>query len=266
MFARLPKYSRPIAGIVALTVLAGCSSDLTGSNSHMVQLSFSTRPGAVVTANSVAGDVLVGPANELTLTSVKLVFSKIELDRAGSADCVGEAEREDDNHEARRGDDCEDVVRDPLLVDVLKADFQPVISIPLPDGTFSQLEAKLAPAKAQAVTFNGANPDLVGRSVLVTGFIGADRKPFTFSSAMRTNLEMGFDTPLIIDDATKNVTIGIDVRNWFLDAAGAVIDPSVPGNQQRIENNIRRSFHAFEDQNEDGEDHHEGHHGNDDGR
>ncbi|MFN2635686.1 MAG: hypothetical protein ABR585_01480 [Gemmatimonadaceae bacterium] len=263
MTIRLIQYLKPLSGIVALTIGA-CSSDLTGATRHMVQLSFSTKPAAL-TANPVAADVTVGPASELTLTSVKLVFGKIELDRSANADCVGEVEREEDNHEARHGDDCADVLRDPLLVDVLKADFQPVITIPLPAGTFSELEAKLEPAKDRAIDFNAANTDLVGRSVLVTGLIGADRKPFTFVSAMRANVEMDFDTPLIIDDATKNVTIGIDVRNWFLDSSGSVIDPSVASNQQRIENNIRRSFHAFEDENEDGEDHHEGHHGNDDG-
>jgi hypothetical protein len=67
----------------------------------------------------------------------------------------------------------------------------------------------------------------------------------------------------------ENATVSIDVSKWFLSSDGAAIDPTVatPGssNQSLIENNIRRSFHAFEDDNERGEDHHEGYNGNDDG-
>jgi len=63
--------------------------------------------------------------------------------------------------------------------------------------------------------------------------------------------------------------VAITVVGGFLSAGGAVIDPSTatPGSASmvQIENNIRRSFHAFEDDDERGEDHHEGHHGNDDG-
>jgi len=63
--------------------------------------------------------------------------------------------------------------------------------------------------------------------------------------------------------------VAIDVRSWFLNSDGSAIDPNTatPGSVSllRIENNIRRSFHAFEDDDERGEDNHEGHHGNDDG-
>jgi hypothetical protein len=91
-----------------------------------------------------------------------------------------------------------------------------------------------------------------------------------FTSPVRARVEMEFDPPLVIDATTKNATIAIDVRNWFLNSDGSVIDPTTatPGSTalQQIEQNIRRSFHAFEDDNESGEDHHEGHNGNDDGQ
>jgi hypothetical protein len=80
---------------------------------------------------------------------------------------------------------------------------------------------------------------------------------------------MDFDPPLVIDATTKNATVAIDVRKWFLNPDGTMIDPTTATagsmNLSQIENNIRRSFHAFEDEDEDGEDNHEGHHGNDDG-
>ena len=270
---RPAQYAKPFVGIATLAILASCSSDLTGNNRHNVQLSFTTNATiSGATANRVAADLVVGTDNELVLQKVQLVFGKIELDRHGTADCVGDVENEDDN----RGDDnnadvnheCEELELDPLLVDVPVDDaLHPVINVPLPEGTFADLEAMLEPARDRFTAFNAANPNLVGKSVRVEGtFKGT---PFVFSTPVRAKLEMEFDPPLVIDATTKNATVAIDIRKWFLNSSGAAIDPTTatPGsaNLLQIENNIRRSFHAFEDDDEDGEDHHEGHNGNDDG-
>lgn len=276
MFSIMPANPRSLACVAALSALAACSSDLTGTNRHPVRLSFTTNVGAASAANRTSADLLVGPSNELVLQKVQLVFGKMELDRAGASDCVGEAEAEDDHDAAggsgdEHGDmelECEDVSRDPVLVAVPLDDaLHPVINVPLPDGTFRELEAKLEPARDRFTAFNAANPDLAGKSVRVEGTFNGT--PFVFSSPVRARLEMEFDPPLVIDETTKNATVSIDVRNWFLNADGSVIDPTTatPGSSSRqmIEGNIRRSFHAFEDDEERGEDNHEGHHGNDDG-
>lgn len=265
------RFTRPIACIAALMTMVACSSDVTGGNRHPVQLSFTTNVGVSSAANRVAADLVVGESSELVIQKVQLVFGKLELDRTGTPDCVGEAEADDDTGGDDRGrhqDGCEDVSRNPLLVDVPVDDaLHPVINVPLPAGTFQELEAKLEPARDRFTDFNTANPDLVGKSVRVEGTFNGT--PFVFSSALRSKLEMEFDPALVIDETTKNATVSIDVRKWFVNADGAVIDPTTatPGsdNQQLIENNIRRSFHAFEDDEERGEDHHDGHHGNDDG-
>ena len=272
MTVSLLKYTKPLAGIAALGILAACSGDLTGANLHPVKLSFTTHAAVAASANRVAADLVVGAADELVLQKVQLVLRKIELDRTGTADCAGEIENEDDSgnddRAGRKEDGCEEVIRDPILIDVPVDDaLHPAITVPLPAGAFSELEAKLAPARETATQFNLSNPDLVGKSVRVVGtFKGT---PFVFTSSVRSKLEMEFDPPLVIDATTKNATISLDVRKWFQNSSGALIDPSSapPGstNLAQIENNIRRSFHAFEDDHERGEDHHEGHNGNDDG-
>jgi hypothetical protein len=75
---------------------------------------------------------------------------------------------------------------------------------------------------------------------------------------------MSFNPPLVIDATTTNATVSIDVSKWFLDSSNNVIDPNsaTPGSAalQQIEDNIRRSFHAFEDDAESGIDDHSGHH------
>lgn len=265
MTAHRIQYTRPLAGIAALITLAACSSDLTGGNKHPVQLSFTTNATVTGAANRVAADLVVGPASELVIQKIQLVFGKIELDRTGAADCVAEDESGDDH--PNMGEECEDVTLNPILVDVPVDDaLHPAINIPLAAGTYAQLEARLRPARANATDFNTANPNLVGKSVRVAGtFKGT---PFVFTSSVNAKLEMEFDPPLVIDATTKNATVSINVSKWFLNSDGAAIDPTMatPGssNLSQIENNIRRSFHAFEDDHERGEDHHEGH-GNDDG-
>jgi hypothetical protein len=271
MTVYLPQYTKQLAGIAALYVLAACSGDVTGGNMHPVKLSFTTNAAASVSANRVAADLVVGAADELVLQKVQLVLRKIELDRSGAADCTGQIETDDNGPDdsGHMEEGCDEVVRDPILVDVPVDDaLHPAFTVPLPAGSFSELEAKLAPARATSTQFNTANPDLAGKSVRVAGtFKGT---PFVFTSSVRSKLEMEFDPALVIDETTKNATISLDVRKWFVNSSGAVIDPSAaaPGssNLAQIESNIRRSFHAFEDDNERGEDHHEGHHGNDGGK
>ena len=266
MTVRFLQYSKPVLGVAIISAIAGCSSDVTGANRHPVQLSFTTKAVVAPAINGFAADLVAGPAGELVLKKVQLVFRKIELDRSGERECIPEAEDADDD--SPHHGECEDVMHQPVLVDVPVDDaLHPVINVPLPAGTFSELEAKLAPARERSTAFNAAHPDLVGKSVRVEGTFNGHG--FVFTSAVRRSLELDFDPPLVIDETTKNATISFDVRKWFLNSSGQVIDPTnaTPGSTslQQIEDNIRRSFHAFEDDDERGEDHHEGHNGNDDG-
>jgi hypothetical protein len=265
-----------LAAIIVICTVGACSSDVTGSNLHPVKLSFTSSGSAAAAASSSAmrssfarlsnfampSDLGVG--TDLVLTKVQLVMDKIELNETESTSCVSEIEESGDDH-AEAGEECEDVSRDPVLIDVpLDATLRTALNVPLAAGTYTKLEAKLEPAREEAAAFNTANPNLVGKSVRIEGtFKGT---PFVLTSSVRTGLEMSFNPPLVIDATTTNATVNIDVAKWFLNSAGAVIDPTTarPGSSalQTIEDNIRRSFHAFEDDDESGTDD-GGHHGED---
>ncbi len=267
MSTNFSAHLKAFLGLFAVVAICGCSSDLTGGNAHPVQFSFTTHLAAAPTANGLASDQAVDPAGDLVLQKVQLVFGKLELDRSGGADCVAEAEAANDDHE-HVGEECEDVSRNPLLVDIpVDATLHPAVNVPLAAGTYSELEAKLEPARDRFADFNAAHPDLAGKSVRVEGTFKGTL--FVFAAPVRAEVEMAFDPPLVIDETTKNATISLDVSKWFLDSSGNVIDPATAtrgsANLSRIESNIRQSFHAFEDDSERGEDHHEGHEGNDDG-
>ncbi|HEY0528225.1 MAG TPA: hypothetical protein VGD02_05315 [Gemmatimonadaceae bacterium] len=265
MTVRLQNISRHGAAFIAMAALTACSSDLVGANRHAVQFSFTTNASTTPAAAGirVSPDLVVGPASDLVLNKVQFVVDKIELDRTGDASCVAEIEAAGDDH-ANAGEQCEDVQRDPVVVDVpVDNTLHAVLNVPLSEGTYAELEAKLEPAPSTATAFNGANPDLLGKSVRIEGtYKGA---AFVFTSSVRRSLEMSFDPPLVIDATTKNATVSFDAAKWFLDSNGAVIDPNtaIDGSavKQQIEDNIRRSFHAFEDEHESGVDDHSGHGG-----
>jgi hypothetical protein len=250
----------------ALIALSACSSDLTGTNKKSVQLSFTTKASTVAaTGIRMSPDIIVGSAGDLVLSKVQLVVGKIELNENDATSCVAEIEQHsgDDDH-AEAGEECEDVARDPVLVDIPLDDAAHVVlSVPLTPGTYRKLEAKLEPARDGATAFNTANPNLVGKSVRVEGTYKGTA--FVFTSAVRSGLEMEFNPPLVIDATTTNATVSIDVAKWFLDQNGNAIDPNsaTAGSNalSRIEDNIRRSFHAFEDDDHSGEDDHAEHHG-----
>jgi hypothetical protein len=256
-------YNFKLAGVVALFTLAACSSDLAGTNRQPVRLSFTTYVANAPAAGiRVSPDLAVGVAGDLILTKVQVVVGKIELNENDQTNCVAEIEASGDDH-ADVGQECEDVSRDPVLIDIpVDAAVHSVVNVPLAKGTYTKLEAKLEPARDNATAY-AANQNLVGKSVRVEGTYKGTA--FVFTSAVRAGLEMEFNPPLVIDATTQNATVTLDVAKWFLDGSGAVIDPNTAtaGSSalQTIEDNIRRSFHAFEDNNESGTDDNTEHHG-----
>src|SRR4051812_14876578 len=256
---------RSFAGALAVLALAACGSDVTGNNRQQVQVSFTTNAtsGAAASAMRMSPDITVGSAGDLVLTKVQVVLDKIEMNEDEATSCVAEIEDAGDDH-AEAGNECEDVARDPILVDIPLDDAaHTVVNVPLAQGTYSKLEAKLEPARAEATVFNAANPNLVGKSIRVEGTYKGTA--FVFTSSARTSLEMEFNPPLVIDASSTNATISLDVRKWFLDSNNAVIDPTTatPGSSalQKIEDNVHRSFHAFEDDDRSGVDDNSEHHG-----
>lgn len=254
--------AKPLFISATILTLAACSSDVTGSNMKTVQLSFTTNASSVAaTGIRMSPDITVGPNNDLVLSKIQVVVDKIELNENEASSCVSEIENSGSDH-GEAGQECEDVARDPVLIDIpVDNAAHTVLSVPLTPGTFSKLEAKLEPSRSTA--FDGANPNMAGKSVRVEGtFKGT---AFVFTSAVRSSLEMAFNPPLVIDATTTNATVSIDVAKWFLDRNGNVIDPTTAtaGTESlsQIEDNIRRSFHAFEDDDHSGEDDHTEHHG-----
>jgi hypothetical protein len=212
--------------------------DATAPGTRPLSLSVTSRsagPAAGPSSNIVVGSGAAG----ITITAAQMTLGEIELSPSGScgaetndADAAGTA---NDNHE----DSCEELDAGPVTVDL------PV------DGTTKAMLHVSVPAG----TYEGLQAELVSVQVSFTDASGAKQ---TFTSKTEAKLEMRFPAALTVAaGGTLNLTVDVDVSSWFKDANGTVLDPTNPANADAINANIRKSFHAFDDENQDGVDDHE---------
>jgi hypothetical protein len=239
-----------VAGVAALS-LAACSGSTGPANTGRLSLQLSSAGQAASAAPAAAAD-------ELIITDVQVVARKIRLERAPGtcpADSTAQAtsgEGEQEEHTS----ECADVRLDPMVLEPpVDSSAHTLISVDLPEGTYREVKVqihKLTDAPADSA-LQAANPGLSNLSVVVAGsFNGTD---FTFTSALTSEAEIELPTPIEVTAAQPAaVTLAIDVGSWFRGASGEILNPIDPSQQIRswIEQNIRRSFHAFEDQDHDG--------------
>ena len=262
---RTHRFIVPATLSLLAAALTACS-DVAGTTRVPVTLSVAGVGGAAAAAATTSpvfrAVAVTGGTNSIVITKAQVVLARVELERAAAASCM----TTDDDRE------CEELNLDPMLVDLpLTATVQQALAVAVPAGTYSGLEAKIrAPRSGEDRTaaFLAAHPDFAGKSIHVEGtFNGV---PFTYDGSAEGELELRFNPPMTVaDGATNNITLHVDLSTWFRDGSGNVIDPSNAGNAALIADNIRRSFHAFEDHDRDGRDDHGGeaeggeHHGND---
>jgi len=87
---------------------------------------------------------------------------------------------------------------------------------------------------------------------------------FSYSSALTEEQELA-GTFTLAGDGTDNVTLNIDPTRWFVDGNGTALDPTVAANHGAIEDNIKASIDAFDDDDHSGgDDETESHGGGDD--
>jgi hypothetical protein len=227
--------------------LLGCAN---GPNAA-VSLSFSGRSASVTAApaaysppaGSSAADVLV-------ITKAEMVLRKIELTSVEGDNCDVTPEPAS----------CEEFVAGPIRLEIpTTAGAVAQVSIPIPVGTYPEVEFhihKVSSADPAEAAFRAANPDLIGKSIVVTGTFNGN--PFTFVTDLDVEQELHLVPNLVVTDATTktNLTVRVNLGDWFKTSAGTLIDPSTANagqpNQGLVTANIERSMQAFEDPIEQG--------------
>jgi hypothetical protein len=259
--------------------LAGCATDNAGPNGARGRVSLQVsaqRPTTSFTAAAVlqAGDstVIALGQDTVTIRSVELVLRKIELKQVEAAQC-GEGDNEgehdaaatDDSTDDEGDEECEEIESGPVLVALPLGAVatDAVVDISAPVGQYDRLEFKIhAPKPPRDSAFLAAHPGFEGVSVRVTGTFShaGTRSDFTFVSDLEASQEVAIDPPITVPDGgTASVTLRFDVSGWFLSPAGdALLDPGTANaggpNAAVVQENIRRSINAFEDDDHDGHD------------
>src|SRR5690348_6103636 len=211
--------------MLAAVLLAACSGSGTSS------ISLSARND--VTAAQPAGT----PAAGIALTRIRIALEKIEL-------------------RSRDGDRRAEIALGPVVIDLSAADLDGkvhrVFDSTVPAGTYDEIEFEIHPLE-HAATVPGAD-DLVKQraSAIVEGTI--DGETFTFASAIEAEQE--FEGRFEVNDKSSNVTFDVDTSAWFV-KDGARLDPRDPKNRAAIEDNLRNSIKAFQDDDGVGHENHD---------
>ncbi|MBI2407439.1 MAG: hypothetical protein HYV19_03965 [Gemmatimonadetes bacterium] len=239
----------PLLFIVAAA--AAACGDSTGPSRSATSLSFSAHaPATSQMAGTLAlnGQMTVGSGGDtLVITKAQVVLKQIELKQAAGVSCPDSASKDDG---------CEELKLGPVLVDLpLSSNVTAPVTVSVPSGTYREIELEVHRVGGDALdaAFTAAHPDFSDISIRLEGtFNGA---PFVYTSKLDAELEMALEPPVVIDGAGGNITVQIDISNWFRNGS-TVIDPrtaNVGGvNEGIVKEQIKRSFHAVEDHDRDG--------------
>ncbi len=160
----------------------------------------------------------------------------------GGADGGGDQGGGDEN-EVRVGPFAVDLAGDQLAGGI-----QQVFDGDVPAGTYRELRIEVGPAAPGAG--DAALAAMDGRSVIVDGTLGG--QPFTFASSLRSSQKREAAITVTADGTSTNVRLTIDPGRWFVAAAGSRLDPTSETDRAAIEENIRGSIDAFDDDGGEG--------------
>ena len=236
-------------------------------------LSLSARAStAGSTSNTTASSLDLG--NGISLTEVRFVVRKLKLEgtsttAAGATTAPSTTDAESDGKtevEHEQDDDADEPVLGPLVVDLdgatlagggLSNVFEGVV----PGGTFDELKFVIGPVKeAQA----GSDAKLAamaaqGASIVIDGTVtdaSGTTTSFEFVSSLAVEVKQENDVE-VNDTKSNNITLSIDPTGWFGGTGAARLDPT-PANQAAIETNIKASLRAFQDDDKNGDEDHDG--------
>lgn len=258
----------PLVLAVLATFATACSDGTTGrvdlrvSSQAMMPGSASVTQPQLSTNGSGQATIALG-GDQIVIDQVEIVLRQVRFEGVGSSECEDAAS----GPEAASGPgECGEFRAGPTLLDLpLGAGVVQTFSATVPAGAYSAIQAQIhRPTDDNGdAAFLAEHPDFDGVSIRVTGTYlkagDAVPVPFTYTTDLTSVLNIELDQPIdVAAGATLDVTLNIDLSTWFADtSAGRLVDPALALDGQPlealVEQNIRTSFHAFEDANGDGE-------------
>jgi len=240
-----------VAGIVI-----GCGDPGSPPASGVVALNFATKPA--LAAKAAPRQALISGSETFAIGGDTLVVTKVELVlKHVKFEALGDSVACDDS--TGGDEDCHELVAGPFLADLpLGGGVARQFSVTVQPGTYGELDFQIHAAANGTGDggFLAAHPDLRGVSVRVSGTF--NKTPFLFATNIEAEQEQEFEPPIAVNPGSElDVTLLVDLGSWFLDDTGtALLDPSTASKgsatQRLVDQNIRRSFRAFRDDDRDG--------------
>lgn len=226
---------------VAVSLLfMGCGSTGTKGNLSSLSLSFTAKNASQTSAKQRA----TTQSSHVTITEAKMLIRGVEFKSDLEGDGIP--------------DDSLDYKAGPFVVNLnLDGSLNEVAVSEVPSGQYDEIEFDVHKPEDNETP---PDPDFkIGDSgderfsIIIKGtYNGQD---FTYRSRENMKQEIELSPPLTIDEDTENinVTMRVDLSQWFVDENGNPIDPTNTNMRNEIDDSIERSFEAFEDNDEDGE-------------
>lgn len=259
-----------LSALVAASLLAACSDSTAPGANRPVTLSFKTGATSGVSARmsgpslatATTGITVNVGSDELVITRAQIVLAELELE---SEDQPCEDEMIADGADTTNDDIvrqyCENEIEfGPVVVDLpVSAGLRAGADVFLPAGLYSEVKFEIEPLDDDdryEVAVRTANPDLANASIRVEGTYNG--QPFVYLTDLEAHMVLDLQPDLVLAEGGFNVTIQVDVNDWFLTSTGAIIDPNSANaggpNEAQVEANILTSLHAFADGDRDGQD------------
>lgn len=239
---------KALIAVPALLALAAACDSTSPGDRQGVGISFSTRAAAAAGPGASMAITVTNGANTLVITKAQLVLRELELKLAASTSCAT----------GTAADDCEEIQLGPMLIDLPVTDaLTTPITAQVPPGTYREIEFDIRrpgtdPADA---AFVAANPNFNNVSIRVEGTYNGTA--FVFTSQLDQEVQIDLNPPAVITDANNNVTIAVNIRDWFTGTGGVLINPATanPGqpNASIVAEKIKVSLRAFEDDDKNGQ-------------
>ncbi|WP_434345787.1 hypothetical protein ACN6A1_28170 [Myxococcus virescens] len=240
---------RFIGLFTSLMLFSACGSE------ESVKVGLSARVGASSGAQAVPGKVAqqLEASTGITIDRVRLSVRELELEHEGDDSDDGQQGGPDEDRPGSRDDDSEQEIG-PFLIDLSEEDLNGRVirvgNLHVEPGIFDEIEFDIGKVSTTEAGEDSALKELaqLGASVIIDGSI--DGEPFSFVSSIRVEQEREAHFE-VKQGEEPNITINIDPTGWFVDAEGQRLDPRNESARSTIENNLRRSIDAFDDDDMD---------------
>jgi hypothetical protein len=225
----------------SVLALAACG----GSGTANVALS--ARAGTAASTAATAAGQQAQPldlGNGIIVTHLRVVLSEVKLEGTASTD-------------AGTGEEIEFKTA-PVLLDLAGASLdngttQQISLSNVKSGTYREIKFKIhKPSQSDSgVSADAALATMAGlnASIIVEGTIDGSANQVLFTSAVEAQ-QQGEGT-FNFAEGDHALTLNLDATTWF-GTASSRLDPRVGGNRSAIENNIKASFKAFQDDDHNG--------------